>query len=95
MDILINSAGVANDAKHEPGKDYLRDLMCEAYNVNVFGAMQTFETFAPLLEKSEHPRVVFMSGNLGSFTVQAGMGSCLSEYQIGAKYVGHVVCALV
>lgn len=71
LDVLINNAGTANDDKHEPGKDSLGDLMLEAYNVNVFGAMQTFETFAPLVGKSENPRVVFMSSNLGSFTIQA------------------------
>jgi NAD(P)-dependent dehydrogenase (short-subunit alcohol dehydrogenase family) len=75
LDVLINNAGIANDDKHEPGKVSLRNLMLEAYNVNVFGAMQTFETFASLLEKTENPRVVFMSSNLGSFTVQAGKGN--------------------
>jgi NAD(P)-dependent dehydrogenase (short-subunit alcohol dehydrogenase family) len=74
LDVLINNAGIANDNKHIPGNDSLRDVMLEAYNVNVFGAMQTFETFAPLLEKSENPRVVFMSSTVGSFTIQSGMG---------------------
>jgi NAD(P)-dependent dehydrogenase (short-subunit alcohol dehydrogenase family) len=40
--------------------------MFTRYNTNVFGAMQTFETFVPLLEKSPLPRVVFVSSTLGS-----------------------------
>jgi NAD(P)-dependent dehydrogenase (short-subunit alcohol dehydrogenase family) len=75
LDVLINNAGIAIDHKHEPGEDSLRDMMFESYNVNVFGAMQTFETFAPLLEKSENPRVVFISSILGSFGEQSDMGS--------------------
>lgn len=75
LDALVNNAGIQADDKHEPGKDSLRDRMFECYNVNVFGAMQTFETFAPLLENSENPRVVFISSSLGSFTAQGAMGS--------------------
>jgi NAD(P)-dependent dehydrogenase (short-subunit alcohol dehydrogenase family) len=75
LDVLINNAGIAVENKHEPGKDSLRDVMFESYNVNVFGAMQTFETFAPLLEKSKNPRVVFISSNLGSFGKRVNLGS--------------------
>jgi NAD(P)-dependent dehydrogenase (short-subunit alcohol dehydrogenase family) len=67
LDVLINNAGIAIDEKHEAGKGSLRDIMFETYNVNVFGAVQAFETFEPLLEKSENPRVVFISSDLGSF----------------------------
>jgi len=73
LDVLINNAGIAVDDKH-PGKDSLRDVMYECYNVNVFGAMQTMETFTPLLEKSENPRVVFISSGLGSFGQKSSMG---------------------
>jgi len=69
LDVLINNAGIAVD------KDSMRETMFETYNVNVFGAVQTFETFAPLLEKSENPRVVFISSNLGSFGKQVNMGA--------------------
>ena len=75
LDVLINNAGIAIEEKHKPGQDSLRDIMFETYNVNVFGAMQIFETFEPLLEKSENPRVVFISSDLGSFGKQGAMGN--------------------
>jgi NAD(P)-dependent dehydrogenase (short-subunit alcohol dehydrogenase family) len=67
LDVLINNAGIGLDDKHQSGEKTLRDTMLETYNTNVFGAMVAFETFAPLLEKSPVPRVVFMSSSLGSF----------------------------
>jgi NAD(P)-dependent dehydrogenase (short-subunit alcohol dehydrogenase family) len=67
LDVLINNAGIGIDDQHRSGQKGLRDVMLETYNTNVFGAMVTLETFAPLLEKSPVPRVVFMSSNLGSF----------------------------
>jgi NAD(P)-dependent dehydrogenase (short-subunit alcohol dehydrogenase family) len=42
--------------------------MLETYNTNVFGGIQTLETFSPLLAKSTVPRVVFVTSSLGSFS---------------------------
>ncbi|KAK0101167.1 hypothetical protein ONS95_012853 [Cadophora gregata] len=67
LDVLINNAGIANDKEFESGETSYRDTMLKAYNTNVFGAFQCLETFRPLLEKSENPRVVFMTSSLGSF----------------------------
>jgi len=75
LDVLINNAGIAVEDTTQSGNGSLRDRMFECYNVNVFGAMQTFETFTPLLEKSSNPNVVFISSGLGSFGNQASMGS--------------------
>lgn len=70
LDVLINNAGIAIDYKYDPSNKSgpsISQVMRENYDVNVFGAVQTFETFVPLLEKSSHPRVVFLSSSLGSF----------------------------
>jgi NAD(P)-dependent dehydrogenase (short-subunit alcohol dehydrogenase family) len=75
LDVLINNAGIANEDKHKSGQYSLRDTMLECYNVNVFGAMQAFATFEPLLEKSSNPRVVFISSDLGSFTLKRAIGN--------------------
>ncbi|CAL3966144.1 unnamed protein product [Diplocarpon coronariae] len=64
LDVLINNA----------------DVMLKGFNTNVFGAMQCFETFKPLLEKSENPRVVFISSSLASFGVGASWSP--GEYPI-------------
>jgi NAD(P)-dependent dehydrogenase (short-subunit alcohol dehydrogenase family) len=75
LDVLVINAGIAVPDNSEPGNGSLRDRMQACYNVNVFGAMQTFETFTPLLEKSSNPRVVFISSGLGSFRNQSAMGN--------------------
>jgi len=74
LDVLINNAGIANDDEYKPGGS-IRDVMMAAYNTNVFGAMQTFETFVPLLSQSAVPRVVFLSSGLGSLTLSKGLGA--------------------
>ncbi|MAD87424.1 MAG: hypothetical protein CL912_31075 [Deltaproteobacteria bacterium] len=75
LDVLINNDGIGNDKEYVPGENFIRDVMLEAYNTNVFGAFQFLETFKPLLEKSEIPRVVFMSSSLGSFGGRFGQGT--------------------
>ncbi|KAE8444114.1 hypothetical protein EG329_000896 [Mollisiaceae sp. DMI_Dod_QoI] len=69
LDVLINNAGIAIDDKYQPGTEgsSIRSVMQQSYDVNVFGAVQVFETFTPLLSKSSLPRVVFVSSSLGSF----------------------------
>lgn len=70
LDVLINNAGIAIDNKYDPSSKTgpsISQVMKENYDVNVFGTTQVFETFVPLLEKSSHPRVVFLSSGLGSF----------------------------
>jgi len=68
LDVLINNAGIAIDQKYQPGKSpSIREVMQENYDVNVFGAIQVFETFVPLLSKSSLPRAVFVTSVLGSF----------------------------
>ncbi len=74
LDVLINNAGISNDHEFVEGKTSIRDVMYKGYNTNVFGAMQCFETFKLLLEKSGNPRVVFLSSSLGCFGAEYAMG---------------------
>lgn len=69
LDVLINNAGIATDRKYQPGSGgpSIREVMRENYDVNVFGTMQVFETFVPLLSQSSLPRVVFVTSSLASF----------------------------
>lgn len=70
LDVLINNAGIALDVKEE-GKISLRTMLQRTYDVNVFGAAVVTDTFIPLLEKSDNPRIVFVSSSLGSLTYSA------------------------
>jgi NAD(P)-dependent dehydrogenase (short-subunit alcohol dehydrogenase family) len=67
LDVLVNNAGIEVETKYPQGSKTIRELLQETYDTNVFGAMQTLETFAPLLEKAEVPRVVFVSSHLSCF----------------------------
>ncbi len=73
LDVLINNAGVmpyrptGGNSIKEGGGSNIRDVMREAFEVNVTSSMQMAESFLPLLLKSEDPRIIFMSSGLGSF----------------------------
>jgi NAD(P)-dependent dehydrogenase (short-subunit alcohol dehydrogenase family) len=62
LDVLINNAGLISKSES------LRTNLQETYNVNVFGPAVLIETFTELLEKSDHPRIVNVSSELGSIT---------------------------
>lgn len=78
LDVLINNAGIALDVK-EKGKISLRTMMQRTYDVNVFGASVVTDTFIPLLEKSDNPRIVFVSSSIGSLTFAADLTTQLSK----------------
>jgi NAD(P)-dependent dehydrogenase (short-subunit alcohol dehydrogenase family) len=87
LDVLINNAGIAIDSKYQtdpsvevptncqPTTTSIRDVMRESYDTNVFGAIQTLETFIPLMEMSSLPRVVFLTSDLGSLGTNMEAGN--------------------
>jgi NAD(P)-dependent dehydrogenase (short-subunit alcohol dehydrogenase family) len=46
LDVLINNAGIAMEGSN-------RDVMSQTFKTNVFGPIQIFEKFTPLLEKGD------------------------------------------
>lgn len=80
LDVLINNAGIALDVK-EKGKISMREMLQRTYDVNVFGASVVTDTFIPLLEKSDNPRIVFVSSSLGSLTYAADLSTRYSKEQ--------------
>lgn len=69
LDVLINNAGIAIDGQFVPGSTSIRNILQKSYDINVFGAMETFHAFEPLLSVAVVPRVVFLSSTLSSFTL--------------------------
>lgn len=64
LDVLINNAGIYPDE----GVDILtvsRELLNHAMNTNTFSAIALTQAFVPLLEKSDHPKVINMSSGNG------------------------------
>jgi NAD(P)-dependent dehydrogenase (short-subunit alcohol dehydrogenase family) len=66
LDVLVNNAGVSLDA--QIGARSLRSVMAATFDVNVFSVAAMIEAFAPLLARSDAPRIVNLSSGLGSLT---------------------------
>ena len=71
--MCCTQAGVAPDLHLATGAS-LSATMREAFETNVVGAAATAQNFAPLLERSSNPRVIFMSSGQGSLTRVAASG---------------------
>lgn len=62
LDVLMNNAGIASLA----AKGTLRESYSKIFDTNVFGAAVLTDACIPLLKKSSHARIIFMSSGLGS-----------------------------
>lgn len=94
LDVLINNAGIAKDFGYIQGGSN-RELMAETYNTNVFGAIQTLETFSPLLQKSSLPRVVFVTSSLASFSRMEGGAAGFPVYRSSKTALNMLVVTLL
>ncbi|KAL0943088.1 short chain dehydrogenase family [Colletotrichum truncatum] len=65
LDVLVNNAGVLLDGQISS----TRELFSKTFNTNVFGTAALTEAALPLLQKSDHPRVIFVSSTMGSLEV--------------------------
>ena len=67
LDVLINNAGIAGAGKatvETVPSDFLG-----VYGVNVLGPVRVTHAFLPLLQASNHPRLVMVSSGLGSIAL--------------------------
>lgn len=74
LDVLINNAGIGggtDDGAQDPitlDLDVLRSVL----ETNVFGTVRVTNALLPLLSKSSAARIVNVSSNMGSLTLQTG-----------------------
>lgn len=68
LDVLINNAGIILDGEVK-GPMSTRDVFTGTFSSNVTGAACLTEACLPLLQKSEFPRVIFVSSVMGSITL--------------------------
>lgn len=64
LDVLINNAGIAQRALSQGLS--LREQYTQIIDTNAISAACLTEAFIPLLRKSSHPRIIFMTSELGS-----------------------------
>nr|WP_321407132.1 SDR family oxidoreductase [uncultured Carboxylicivirga sp.] len=70
LDVLINNAGISGMFSQNP-VNISRDVIENVFNTNFYGAIQTTQAFLDLLKKSDNPRIVNVTSDLGSLTIQS------------------------
>ncbi len=70
LDVLINNAGISGGFQQHPSNISL-ELVKNVIETNFYGAIQTTQHFLELLKKSDHPRIVNVSSDLGSLAYQS------------------------
>lgn len=84
LDVLINNAGISGTAQNttESSVDNFKNV----YETNVYGAVRVTTTFIDLLKKSREPRIVNVSSNMGSLTLQSDPNYPAYDYKVLAAY---------
>jgi NAD(P)-dependent dehydrogenase (short-subunit alcohol dehydrogenase family) len=70
LDILINNAAISTEVDVPPSLAPLADVR-RVFDTNFFGVIAVARAMVPLLRKSEHGRIVNISGALGSLTLHS------------------------
>ena len=67
LDVLINNAGISGERPQNASGIALENVR-KVFETNFFGVIQTTQQFIDLLKKSDEPRIVNVSSDLGSLT---------------------------
>lgn len=71
LDVLINNAGISSIETPQTASSIKVEAIQKLLETNFYGAVQTTQEFLPLLKKSEQPRIVNVSSDLGSLAFQS------------------------
>ena len=74
LDVLVNNAGIAgrSDGGGQDPTTLDLDVVRTVLETNVFGVVRVTNAMLPLLRRSDAPRIVNMSSNMGSLTLRTG-----------------------
>ncbi|KES03711.1 dehydrogenase [Streptomyces toyocaensis] len=74
LDALVNNAGIAGetDGGAQDPTTLDLDVVRTVLDTNVFGAVRVTNAMLPLLSRAHSPRIVNVSSNMGSLTLQTG-----------------------
>lgn len=81
LDILVNNAGIAGGFIGPPSQATAAQLR-EVYETNVFGVVAVTNAMLPLLRKSAAGRIVNVSSNVGSLTLNAEPEGTFAAYNL-------------
>lgn len=82
LEILVNNTGIGERKREDPPHVRLRDCM----ETNTIGPVLVTESFLPLLRKSRHPRLVFVSSSAGSLSQNADPNSLYYAPKFGVRF---------
>ena len=71
LDVLVNNAGISGAWPQDPTTLDL-DVLRTVLDTNVLGVIRVTNALLPLLRRSAAPRIVNVSSNMGSLTLQTG-----------------------
>src|ERR1035437_7130774 len=80
LDVLINNAGISGERPQNASGIELENVR-KVFETNFFGVIQTTQQFIDLLKKSDEPRIVNVSSDLGSLTSHSRSEEHTSELQ--------------
>jgi len=83
LDVLINNAGISGERPQNASGIELENLR-KVFETNFFGVIQTTQHFIDLLKKSNEPRIVNVSSELGSLATQSNPDSEFYDYKLTA-----------
>ncbi len=74
LDVLVNNAGISGrtDGGAQDPRALDLDVVRTVLDTNVFGVVRVTNAMLPLLLRADAPRIVNMSSNMGSLTLQTG-----------------------
>jgi NAD(P)-dependent dehydrogenase (short-subunit alcohol dehydrogenase family) len=74
LDVLVNNAGISGriDGGAQDPTTLDLDVLRTVLDTNVFGVVRVTNALLPLLRRSAAPRIVNVSSNMGSLTLQTG-----------------------
>jgi NAD(P)-dependent dehydrogenase (short-subunit alcohol dehydrogenase family) len=71
LDVLINNAGINGGKPPYTALEATREQFMAAFTTNVIGVASVTQAFIDLLRKSAQPRIVNVSSNVGSLSLQS------------------------
>ncbi|WP_374947757.1 SDR family oxidoreductase [Agreia sp.] len=74
LDVLVNNAGISGrtDAGAQEPTTLDLSVLQTVLETNIFGVIRTTNAMLPLLRRAPSPRIVNMSSDMGSLTLQTG-----------------------